>query len=33
VPAAKRAPWAPKQEEAKEVQSANAFALLQEEDL
>jgi len=33
VPAAKRAPWAPKQDEPKEVQSANIFGLLQEEDL
>mmetsp|Transcript_16762 Transcript_16762/g.23314 ORF Transcript_16762/g.23314 Transcript_16762/m.23314 type:complete len:498 (+) Transcript_16762:228-1721(+) len=33
VPAAKRAPWAPKQEEPKAVQSANIFGLLQEEDL
>lgn len=33
VPAAKRAPWAPKQEEPKQVQSANIFGLLQEEDL
>lgn len=32
VPAAKRAPWAPKQEEPKAVQSANIFGVLGEED-